>query len=47
MQREATEAIVSTFVNIIPLHWFTEHMPCQNIQEEVDFVQKVYNMYNQ
>lgn len=48
MQHEATGATVSTFVNIIiPQRWFTEHMPCQDLKEEVDFVQKVYGMYDQ
>lgn len=31
---------------IIPQLSFTEHPSCQDIKEEVDFVQKAYNMYN-
>lgn len=35
------------FCVIIPQHSFIEHPSCQNIKEEVELVQRAYNMCNQ
>lgn len=35
------------FCIITPQHSFTEHLSCQDINEEVDFVQKAYGVCNQ